>query len=689
MADETDRVATPWFKKRALVVIVILLIIAAAIVRSSITTGLDSFTYDEAYHVGSGANYWQTGDFRLNPEQPPLVKLWVGAYVTLLGFKTSEFRNLADKEEERDFVEQDAYVNNDLFVLQTRARTAMLALNGLLIFLFAIAAWRVFGPIAAVGSTLFFAIDPTVAAYMPVVMTDLPIALTSGIAILAAAKAFQSWKIFDLAVAAVGLGLALGAKHSGIITLIAVAVIGLGIAILFAKGAGIKGRLIRSAKVAAVVVGGVIVLWGMYGFHYYETPGVAEETFNRKLADKISDVRSPTYRAALSTVTTLHLFPRAYTWGMADTIRAGIDGRAIQVLAFGQSYYAKAPFYFFPGIVLAKLPIGLILLGIIGVGLLILRRVPNEFYLPTLCLAVFSAIFLVFLIRGSTYGGMRHATPLLPIVAVLFGVAIYAAVEFRSKMLKATAAVCVVLALVSAVPQMRPWEYFNELAGGAANGHLYFNDEGVDLSQRGAEAARFYHEELEPKGEVPILAYFSNDDDLKARGMDYVGRDDQRDAARYEAETFTGTVMIGANELNEGMWWDVGKPFRSAVPTRRLGNLFVFQGTFEMPRAMRARHIFYTTIYSTIYSKQPDPQAAIQGIERSLSLDDSCFFVSLELGNQYLAVGDRAKALAAYEKSLSRAPRSDSIYDQISDQVARLKSNPTDEIVPLRNPGIE
>jgi dolichyl-phosphate-mannose-protein mannosyltransferase len=676
-------------KRHVAVICILLVIVAAAIVRSSIATSLDSFTYDEAYHIGSGAAYVKTGDFRLNPEQPPLVKLWVGAYVALRGYELSPYRTFSDKEDERDWVEEDAYFHNDPSVLQTRARTAMLALNGLLILLFAFSAWRVFGETVAIGSALFFAIDPTTAAYMPVVMTDLPVALSSGIAILAAVKAFQTWKTGDLALTAISLGLALGAKHSGIITLIAVGVIGLGLALVLTKGIAAKLRLIRSAKAAAVVLGGVIILWGMYGFHYRETPGVDEETFNRPLADKISDVRSPAYRAALTTVTTLHIFPRAYIWGMADTIRAGVEGRAIQVLAFGQAYYAKAPFYFFPGIVLAKLPIGLIVLSLIGSGLLIARRLPPDFYLPSLSFAIFTGIFLIFLMRGSTYAGVRHATPLFPIMAVLFGVAVYAAVEFRSNLLRVIVATCVVFAIVSAVPQMRPWEYFNELAGGSTNGYRYFNDEGVDLSQRIGEAAKFYHEELEQKGELPYLLYFSNSRDRRSRGMDYVGRDDDRDAARLVEQTINGTVMIGANELNEGMWWDVGKAFRNATPVKRLGNLFIFQGTFEKPKAIAARSIFYNTIYTKIYTGAPDLHAGIDGIERSLALDDSPYFVSLELGNQYLAIGDRGKALAAYELSLGHAPKTDGIYDQISEQVSRLKSGTAGQIVALRNPGIE
>ena len=54
-------------------------IVAFAIFRSHLGTRLDSFTLDEPYHIVAGASYVRTGDFRLNPEHPPLMKLWLGA----------------------------------------------------------------------------------------------------------------------------------------------------------------------------------------------------------------------------------------------------------------------------------------------------------------------------------------------------------------------------------------------------------------------------------------------------------------------------------------------------------------------------------------------------------------------------------------------------------------------------------
>jgi len=666
----------------------IVLLIAAAIVRSSIATSLDSFTFDEAYHVGAGAAYIQTGDFRLNPEQPPLTKLWTGAYVTILGYQLSPYRSFADKSDERDFVEDDAYFHNDPFVLQTRARTAMFALNGLLMLCFAFAIWRVFGPVVAVAGTLFLTIDPTVAAHMPVVMTDLPIALTSGTAVLLAAQAFRTWKAIDLVLTALAVGLALSAKHSGIITLVAIGVIGAFMAVVFVGDAHVT-RLKRLGIVATVVVGGMIVLWSFYGFKFHESPGTTDDTFNRPMAEKISDVKSPFYRTGLNVMLTAHIFPRAYIWGLADTIRAGVEGRAIPVLAFGQQYYAKAPFYFFPGIIAAKLPIGLLLLSIAGGALLITGRLPRENIAPFLIVTAFSGIFLFFLIRGSSYAGVRHALPLYTFATLLGAFAIAAAFRSRSYVHRGAAALLLIAAIASAVPQIRPWEYFNEMAGGAENGHLYFNDEGVDLSQRIGEIAAYYHRELEPNGEIPFFSYFSNSADRKARGFDWVGRNKERDANKFDADTITGTFIIGANELGPKMWSDIGKPLRGLQPVGRLGNVFIFRGTFERPTALIARRLSNMANYEDIYVPQPNVTGAIAKLSRAIELDPSAFCSSLELGNQYLKAGDRDGALRAYRLSFEHAPRTDSIFDLLGEQIRRVESEPLENIAPIRNPGIE
>jgi hypothetical protein len=74
-----------------------------SILRSAVTTRLDGFTIDEAYHIAAGVSYVKYHDFRINPEHPPLVKLWVGSVMAATGFRLDALHQFNDKPGERDF----------------------------------------------------------------------------------------------------------------------------------------------------------------------------------------------------------------------------------------------------------------------------------------------------------------------------------------------------------------------------------------------------------------------------------------------------------------------------------------------------------------------------------------------------------------------------------------------------------
>jgi hypothetical protein len=225
-----------------------LLLIVLGIVRSAIATRLDSFTLDEPYHIAAGVSYVKYRDFSVNPEQPPLVKLWVGALIAATGFHLDALRQFHDKPEERSFTMEATLRQNDPDSVQRRARVAMYIFNGLLLLALAFAERRVFGEAVALGTLLFLAIDPTVAAHLPVVMTDLPVALCSAAAVVLAAHAFQTWKWRHLVACAGALGLAMAAKHSAPIVFLGVAAIGVCLALL--RGTCV-GRNPRARKCCA------------------------------------------------------------------------------------------------------------------------------------------------------------------------------------------------------------------------------------------------------------------------------------------------------------------------------------------------------------------------------------------------------------------------------------------------------
>src|SRR5215475_11173157 len=132
--------------RRNLVFLALLIaLVLCGIFRSAMATRLDSFDLDEAYHITAGVTYALLGDYRLNPEHPPLVKLWVGMFLSPAICKTPQFRPLTDKYDERHFTEDVVFTQNDPDAIQRRARLSMFVLNGALMLAFSLAVWRAFG----------------------------------------------------------------------------------------------------------------------------------------------------------------------------------------------------------------------------------------------------------------------------------------------------------------------------------------------------------------------------------------------------------------------------------------------------------------------------------------------------------------------------------------------------------------
>ena len=673
--------------RKLLFVVVTLLIVCGAVVRSALATRLDGFTLDEAYHITAGVSYVRYADFRINPEHPPLVKLWVGSFMSASGFHLSSLRPFADKSDERAFAEQDVYLHNDFNSVQRRARIAMWTMNGLLLTVFAFAVRRVFGFGVAIGALLFLAIDPTVAAHLPVVMTDLPVSLLSATAVVLAARAFRAWAWGDLIACSIALGLALAAKHSAPVFLAFIVLTGIVLSLTPpARGNG-PTRLNRLAKLSAIVAVSLVVLWSFYGLRFAESDH-PDEVFNRPLAAKISDLRSPTYRLVLSAMARSRVAPRAYIWGFADTVRAGLEGRADPVFAFGHSYLNGAPMYFFPGTMALKLPIGSSILVLLGLWLNCARRLPGRWNTEHNIILAAAVLFLIVLMRGSTYGGIRHALPVVVLLSVFAGTAALYAFASKSKGLRISVAIAFVAAAFSAIPVMRPWEYFNEVIGGPGNGYRYFNDEGVDLLQRSTEAAKYYHSVLEPAGELPLFAYTLGPEVAKftALRVDWLGRDFQRDESRIESSDFSGTVMVNSRLLAKMPFWDTAS-LRDQVPDARFGNLLIFRGHCACGSLLA--QIFYNEAIERIYSKTPDLSGAERLLRQSIRLDPSSFFVYIDLGNLLLKRGAREDALKTYSEALKRVPGDPEISQAIEEQIQRVSSEPLDRVPELRDPFLE
>lgn len=673
MNDETARIV-----RRGWIVLALLALVVLAALRSWWATRLDGMTIDEPYHITSGVSYVRTGDYRLNPEHPPLVKLWVGAALPPDAFRLPPFRALSDKPDERRFTQTAVFRDNDPDRVHRRARIAMLVLNGLFLLLFGLVAWRALGPGIAVGAVAFLAVDPTVAAHLPVVMTDLPVALLSATAVLLAVAAFRSWSRRDLAAASLALGAVLGAKHSGLVTALAVAALGLGCAL---RGSPDRGaRLRRTAAVAAVLLGALAVLWALYGFHFHAN-AQGEDLFNRTLGEKIADLRTPFFRDALALAERTRVLPAAYLWGLADVLRAGLEGRGSGMFAFGRWHPLEAPWYFFPGVIALKLPLGLGLLALLGLlaALRDRRAVPAR--LPLRVMGALALLFLVFLGTGSAYAGVRHALPVFPALALLGGVALAAAVRPGSRGLRLLAALALLGATASALPVVRPWEYYNEILGGAENGYLYFSDEGIDLGQRSLELAGYYHRELRPRKELPFIDYWLMEEEEKRRGIRSVSWESPGGAS----DVVRGTILIQATRLAPHPRFDLAA-FREARPVARMGNLLVFRGSFHIPWR-RSMGLYGEAMKSLYLEKKPARAEAL--LAEAVRLYPRHYAAAIELGNLRARRGLRAEAIAAFKLARAQSTPGDPIIERLTEQIERLAQEPPAAVPPVRNPWAE
>jgi hypothetical protein len=671
-------------------IVLVFVLVVAAVSRSAVGTRKDSVTVDEPWHVVAGTEYVRTGDFRLNPEHPPLVKLWVGAAMPA-SFKLRPPSPLVEKIQEREMVEETFFHDNDFRSAQARARLAMWSLHGLLLIAFGMLLWRAFGLAWALGTLAFLAVEPTVAAHLPVVMTDLPLALTLGIAALCGGLLLATWSWGWAVRFGVALGLALGAKHSALAGLGGIAVVcSLAAALPALRDRSLQGAVLRTTKLLLAGALALAVLWGQYGFRFHAAPGGADG-FNRPMPDKIADLKIDHWRGGIAFADRFRLLPRAYLWGLSDTVRAGVEGRADNMqLLWGVRHKGRPPWFTWPSYVLVKVPLALLALALLGAGALFRAELaPAARGSLAALLGLGAAHLLALSSSQGAYAGVRHALPIVLILAVLAGAVAGRAAQDGSRLLALALGACLVAAAAMTIREPRLWEYHNELVGGTTNAWRYFSNEGIDLGQRAYEVERYVREVIEPSGQRYFLSYDNLiEAETKALGLSGFKKvedlEDTNVAGLWEGYFLYRTSdAVPFPEIG----WDPATVFKELKPVGRLGSVEVWRGRQRSPDIRAAWMARLVSEY--IYKKGGnDWELVAKRLQEVLAVLPWRWSSSLELGNAYLRLGRRADALRAYRQPISHLERGlldDLSRKDLEGQIARLeRGDDLAQIEPLR-----
>ena len=680
------------FAARRLPALLLVLLVALALVRSAVGTRLDGFTIDEPWHVVAGIAYARHGDFSLNPEHPPLAKRWAAAFMDE-GFVLPPAPPLSEKADERAYVEQVVYADNDDRAVQNRLRLAMWAFHALALAALGLLLWRALGAPWALGTLAFLALEPTVAANLPLLMTDLPVALTLTCSAVALGLLLARWRWRWALLLGVAMGAALGSKHSALAGLGALALLAVAGWLWQLPAVSTRERLRRALQLVVSGVLALTLLWAQYDFRFAPRAD-GGEAFNRPLSGKLADLDGAFAAEGIAVADRLQLLPRAYLWGLADTLRVGVVGRGEPGnLLWGEFVPGAPPWYAWPSLLLVKLPLPLLAMGLLGA--LALWRLP----LPPPARWTLAALVAMGLGHGSAlyasaslYAGVRHALPLVPLLAVLAGALVAQAWSSPRPALRALALSPLLLAASFTLGEPRLWEYHNELAGGSAGAHRLFDNEGLDIGQRQREIFAYAEQHVAPTGK-PLYRLYSGNSALASRASFRYRRHVESIADDNRAGVFDGFFVIrtSARVPAPQFSYDPTEMLAGLVPQARFGNVEIWRGRQVQPK-VRLGGLF-GSLMRYVYRDGGDDWALVAA--RAQEIVDAFpqhAPAAIELGNAWLRLGERKRAREAYATPLGQQVLAveAGTREQLQAQLALLDGpTPIEHIVPLRNRAME
>jgi hypothetical protein len=443
-----------------------------------------SATFDEGAHLPAGYSYLALGDHRLNPEQPPLVKLLAAAALVPLRpeLRTDDvaWRTARQWELGRRFL----YRWNDADRLLFRGRLPVVALaSGLVVAVFLAARAR-FGPAAGAAAALLAALSPDVLAHGSLVTTDLAFALFFFLAVVAWERLLRHASPARLLAAGLAAGAAFATKFSAPVLLPVLAILAMRVvlgreALVSSFRAPRRDVAVRRDRVAHVLVlaAGVAAValaavWASYGFRHALTP---EPALRAELRQALDAPQPDALRAAVAWAGRVGVVPEDYARG---ALFVAEHSEARPTFLLGELRDRGFPHYFAVTFLL-KTPVPLLLLTALALARARRLRADDAWlvWLPV----------VVYLAATATRGlqiGHRHLLPIDPFLFLAAGEAAAALGSWRGRLGPLLASV-LALGYAGGTLRQHPHHlaYLNELGGGSANGWRLLVDSNLDWGQ--------------------------------------------------------------------------------------------------------------------------------------------------------------------------------------------------------------
>lgn len=489
----------------AVIILVFMFILAVASMAG------DSLTMDELAHLPAGYSYLTQKDMRLNPEHPPLMKDLTA--FPLLFIKGIKFPS--DISEWKDDVNgQWGFGNIFLFKSGNPAdkmifwgRIPMILVLILLGFYLFRWAKELFGNNAAILALFLFSFSPTFLAHGRLVTTDVGAAAGVTIAVYYFLKFLKDSSKKNLIKAGVALGLAELAKFSLILLIPFFGFLVLVWAIFkssnFSHFLRVFGRYLCSFILIIIV--GYFLIWLVYLYHTWSYPP------EKQISDIKFTMSSFKYKGLSDSLAWMADKPllrpvSQYLLGLSMVMQRAAGGNTGyflgEVSAAGWKNY-------FPVVYAIKEPLSFHILWIIAVlylGWLVKKPLwtkPCQRILSWLrihfvefAMVAFIAIYWTTSLTSNLNIGVRHLLPIFPFTMILVSGVISIWLKKPYLRLKTGLLAFLIVWQAGSVISVYPHflAYFNELAGGPANGYNYVVDSNLDWGQDLKRLAKWVEE---------------------------------------------------------------------------------------------------------------------------------------------------------------------------------------------------
>ncbi|MCX7887210.1 MAG: glycosyltransferase family 39 protein [Verrucomicrobiae bacterium] len=422
----------------------------------------ESATWDEPQHLTAGYAALTRLDFRIDPEHPPLVRMWAALPLALSrGIRFDEGGHYWRNGPQWYFCHQFMYRDNDADRMLYRARFMIVLLGVLLGVLLFCWAHELFGFWPATAALALYCFEPNLLAHGRLVTTDFGLVCFSFGAVYFLWRLTRHFSLGNVAAMTVFFVLAQTTKFSAVLLWPIFGALLVLVAVL-------ARRYLASLGIAVLLgVASYVGIWAAYGFRFRVTatppPAFAFEF------EKDPRVRRATPRLCelAHWITARRLLPQAYAQGFLLG-QAKAQERAGYLCG---RYSTRGWWYYFPVAFLIKTPLAVLAVFFVGVGICLWRwRYDWLFALVPV------VVFLGAGMAANINIGLRHVLTIYPFV-LLVGAAALARLRWARRVAPYVAAAELSLVYPHCIAA------FNLIVGGPSHGHKYLVDSNLDWGQ--------------------------------------------------------------------------------------------------------------------------------------------------------------------------------------------------------------